>query len=138
MKEEYFSKDYTGALAACGVCRENKGENIKLIDVSRKTSVADYFVLATSNSNVHAKSLVDNVEEELEKINIRVIRREIAGDGRWFVLDYGNFLVHIINADMREHYQLEKLWSEGKNTLDFEGMKKLISAKEKQLAKEAK
>jgi len=131
MKEEFFSKDYSGALHACKICEENKGENIKLIDVSRKTSIADYFVLVTSNSSVHAKSLVDNIEEYLESKDIRVIRREIAGDGRWFVLDYGSFLVHIFNADLREHFQLEKLWSDGKNILDLEGMKKLISKAKK-------
>ena len=128
MKEEFFSKDLTGVLATCRVCEENKAENIRLIDVSHKVSVTDYFVVATANSNVHAKALVDHIEEELEKMDIRVLRRD-QGDGRWFALDFGNFIVHILNSELREHYQLEKLWADGKNNLDLGGIKKLSARK---------
>jgi ribosome-associated protein len=128
MKEEFFNKDFSLAVQVCEICNENKAENIKIIDVSRKTSLTDYFVIMTANSNVHAKSLMDHIEEELEKQEVRVIRREM-GDGRWFVLDYGSFIVHILTEDLREHYQLEKLWSEGKNTLDKDGLKKFFAKK---------
>ncbi len=130
MKEEFFSKDCASALEVCKICVDNKAENVKIIDVSKKTSIADYFIIASSNSNVHAKAIVDHIEEELEKKGIRVIRRE-SGDGRWFVLDYGSFIVHILNNELREHYQLEKLWADGKNTLDSEGIKRLVSKKSK-------
>jgi len=128
MKEEFFDKDFSLAVEVCEICDGNKAENIKIIDVSRKTSLTDYFVIMTANSNVHAKALMDHIEEELEKKEIRVIRREI-GDGRWYVLDYGSFIVHILTPDLREHYQLEKLWSEGKNTLDKDGLRKFFAKK---------
>ena len=127
MKEEYFSKEYDLAVATCLIADENKAENIKLIDISRKTSIADYFVLITANSTVHARALVDNIEEGLQKKDSRVIRREVAGDGRWFVLDYGTLIVHILTSEIREHYQIEKLWTEGKNMLDMAGIQKMIN-----------
>ena len=143
MKEEYFSKEYDLAVATCLIADENKAENIKLIDISRKTSIADYFVLITANSTVHARALVDNIEEGLQKKDSRVIRREVAGDGRWFVLDYGTLIVHILTSEIREHYQIEKLWTEGKNMLDMAGIQKMINpsqskvkAKEKAKPKE--
>ncbi len=130
MKEEFFTKEYNFAVEACLIADENKAENIKLYDISHKTSIADYFVFLTANSNVHAKSLVDNIEEGLQKKDVHVVRREIGGDGRWFVLDYGTFIVHIFTAEIRDHYQIEKLWAEGKNNLDIAGINKMINPTE--------
>ncbi len=126
MKTKTFSKDYTLAIKACEIFEENKAEGVTLIDVSYLSNIADYFVIATANSNVHAKALTQKVEEEMEKCGQRVIRRDGVGDGRWLVLDFGSLIVHIFTADMREFYHLEKLWSDGKNTLNSIGIKKLI------------
>lgn len=126
MKTKAFIKDYSLAVKACELFDENKAEGVTLIDVSYMSNITDYFVIATANSNVHAKSLVDKVEEELEKYGQKVIRRDGIGDGRWLVLDFGTLIVHIFTADMREFYHLEKLWSDGKNTLNMVGIKKLI------------
>ena len=131
MKEEFFTKDYDAAVSTCLIADENKAEDVKLIDISRKTSLADYFALITANSTVHAKALVSNIEEGLQAKDVRVVRREIAGDGRWFVLDYGTFIVHVFTADIRDHYQIDKLWTEGKNTLDLAGIQKMITPKKK-------
>lgn len=138
MKTKAFSKDYTLAVKACELFEENKAEGVTLIDVSYLSNITDYFVIATANSTVHAKSLVDKVEEEMEKNGHRVIRRDGVSDGRWLVLDFGEFIVHIFTADMREFYHLEKLWSDGKNTLNSIGIKKLLSEqKEEKEAQEA-
>ncbi len=126
MKAKQFVKDYTLATTACKVFEENKAENILLIDVSYLSNIADYFVIATANSTIHAKSLVEHIEDALEKKGEKVYRRDGAGDGRWLVLDFGTLIVHIFTPEIREFYHLEKLWNDGKNTLNMAGINKLI------------
>jgi ribosome-associated protein len=84
------------------VLDERKGQNITTLDVIGKTSVTDYMVLATSTSERHAKALSDYVVEE-------------GVEGRqgsdWVLVDLGDVILHVMTAQAREFYQLEKLWS---------------------------
>ena len=113
------------AFKICDILDSNKGENILLIDVSKMTSVADYFVLVTATSKPHTKALMEKVEEELEKQDIRIIRRDGVGDGRWIVMDYGNIVIHIFTAELREFYHIEKIWTIGKNTMTLGDIQKV-------------
>ena len=113
------------AFKICDILDSNKGENILLIDVSKMTSVADYFVLVTATSKPHTKALMEKVEEELEKQDIRIIRRDGVGDGRWIVMDYGNIVIHIFTAELREFYHIEKIWTMGKNTMTLGDIQKV-------------
>lgn len=96
----------------------------RLIDISNST-IADYIVIATANSTVHNKALIDKVETACEAEGQAVLRRDGVADGRWIVLDCGNFLLHTFTPELREFYHLEKIWSDGKNTLDFAGVNNL-------------
>lgn len=125
MKAKQFSNDYSLAVKASVELDENKAENVTLIDVSYLSNIADYFVIATANSTVHARALEGKVEEVLEAAGHKVIRRDGTGDNRWIVLDFGTLIVHIFTAEIREYYHIEKLWSDGKNTLNIVGIKKL-------------
>ena len=125
MKVKQFSNDTTLAIKASEILDENKAENIALIDVSYLSNIADYFIIATANSTVHARALEGHIEDALEEIDAKVIRRDGTGDNRWIVLDFGSLIVHILTAEMREFYNIEKLWSDGKNTLNLVGIRKL-------------
>lgn len=125
MKAKTFEKDYTLAVAICNTLDDNKAENIALIDISNQTDIADYFIIATANSTVHNKSLVDKIEETCENLGQKVIRRDGISDGRWMVLDYGTLIIHLFTPELREFYHLEKIWNDGKNTLNIQGIKKL-------------
>ena len=125
MKVKQFSNDTTLAIKASEILDENKAENIALIDVSYLSNIADYFIIATANSTVHARALEGHIEDALEEIDAKVIRRDGTGDNRWIVLDLGSLIVHILTAEMREFYNIEKLWSDGKNTLNLVGIRKL-------------
>ncbi len=118
MKNKIFSKDYSIAKIVCQVLDENKAEAIQLIDISSST-IADYIVIATANSTVHSKALVEKIEEAVQKAGQNIIRRDGMADGRWIVLDYGNLLIHIFTPELREFYHLEKIWNDGKNMLDI-------------------
>lgn len=90
---------------------ENKnGGDIVAIDIGEKSSIADYFVIATGKNPAHVRAVVENIEETLEKQGVFVIRKEGLQEGRWAVLDYGAVIVHIFNNETRDFYSLEKLW----------------------------
>ena len=125
MKVKQFEKDYNLAVSVCNVLDDNKAEDIQLIDVSYLSNIADYFIIATANSTVHNKALVDKIEQACEELGSKVIRRDGISDGRWLVLDYGTLLIHIFTPELRDFYHLEKIWNDGKNVLNMEAIKKL-------------
>lgn len=91
---------------------ENKrAENIEVIDVGSKTSLTDYFVIATGGSTVHVKALANELEYQLkDKDAIVPLKIDDNDNGHWIVLDYSAVWVHIFSQEDREFYQLEDLW----------------------------
>ena len=94
-----------------------KAEDVMLIKVNHLTIVADYFLIASGRSDVHVKSLCEEVEKYLEKEQLKRLRIEGYRQGRWIVLDYGDILVHIFHKTEREFYGLERLWLDGDNCI---------------------
>lgn len=89
---------------------QHKAEDIKVLEVSNVTSIADYFLLASGGSANQVKSLSDYVEEALAKEGKLPLRNEGYQTGDWITLDYGDVLVHIFRRETREFYDLERLW----------------------------
>lgn len=87
-----------------------KAYDIVKIDVREKSSVADYFVIASAHSSTQVKSLVEFCEEQVEKNGIRALRKEGLEDGRWAVVDFGDVILHVFNDETRLFYHLEQLW----------------------------
>ncbi len=103
----------------CEILKDHKGEDVVAINVKGKSSVADYFVVASGRSSSHTRSLIEHVEEETEKEGTAPIREEGVKEGRWAVIDYGDVIVHIFNDETRLLYHLEKLWEDGDNVKRF-------------------
>ncbi|MBQ7165179.1 MAG: ribosome silencing factor [Clostridia bacterium] len=98
----------------CDALNSKKAQDVVKINVTDKTCLADYFVVAGGRSTTQVRSLADNVEEIIEKkLGLTVTRREGVAEGRWAVLDYGDVIVHIFNDEQRLFYHLERLWGEG-------------------------
>lgn len=94
------------------ILEERKAEDIEIVDVTGKTSLVDLFVIASATSGLHIKSLMEAVEEELEKEHSLVPDRIEGMDSRnWILLDYNDFVVHLMLPEQREFYDLEHLWS---------------------------
>lgn len=87
-----------------------KGIDIQIVELMGKTSIADYFVIATGTSTPHIRSLADEVEIKLKEEGLNPIHTEGRESGRWVLLDYGDIIVHIFHEEDREFYSLEKLW----------------------------
>ena len=88
-----------------------KAQNIQIMDIKEKTTIADYFIVASGTSTTHVKSLADNIEEELKKEKIYPNKIEGYSTGMWILMDYGEVVVHIFTEQERENYNLDDLWN---------------------------
>ena len=92
---------------------KHKAFDVVKINVTEKTSVADYFVVASARSSTQVKALSEYCELDAEKAGATVLRKEGIADGRWAVIDFGDVILHIFNDETRLFYHLERLWGEG-------------------------
>ncbi len=93
------------------VLDERKGQYITTLDVRGKTSFTDYMVIATGTSDRHLKSLCEYVAEKVKENGGKPLGMEGDLGSDWVLLDLGDVIVHVMTAQAREFYQLEKLWS---------------------------
>lgn len=100
------------AEAAVKALDDKKAKDIKLLCTAGLTVLADYFVICTANSTTHIKTLSDEVDKVLSEKGEPPIRREGYRSGGWILLDFGCVIVHIFLQEMREFYNLERLWSD--------------------------
>ena len=89
-----------------------KAEDLVILDVSKLTNIADFFVIATANSPVHARALADHLVEEAEKAGYTVDHVEGMEFGNWILIDLLDVIVHIFTPEWREHYGIEWIWAE--------------------------
>lgn len=112
MNKNMTSKE--AALAAIEALEDKKGEDIRIIDISEVSILADYFIIASGNNRSQVQALCDNVEEKLGKMGI--IQKQIEGydNGNWILVDYRDIVVHIFDKENRLFYDLERIWRDGK------------------------
>ena len=103
------------ARIAYNALSDKKGEDIKIIDITGISVLADYFIIANGNSDSQVNALVDNVEEELHKAGYPLKQREGQASGSWVLLDFGDIIVHVFDRENRLFYDLERIWKDGKD-----------------------
>lgn len=89
-----------------------KGLDVRTIDVTQISDVTDYMVLASGTSNRHVRSLVDRVTENLKDAGVRPLGVEGKETSEWVLVDYGDIVLHVMQAETRGFYDLERLWSD--------------------------
>ncbi len=89
------------------------GTDIDVIDISEVSSLGDYFVIASGNSERQVKAIADHIEYEAEQLGIEAKNVEGAREARWILMDYYDVIIHIFHAQEREFYNLERLWKDG-------------------------
>ncbi|MDX1583700.1 MAG: ribosome silencing factor [Thermoanaerobaculia bacterium] len=90
-----------------------KADRLVILDVEKLTSIADYFVICSAASDRQADAISDAVEESLRKNHgAKPLMVEGRRSGRWMLLDYGDFILHIFNEETRRFYNLERLWGD--------------------------
>ena len=93
---------------------DKKGENIKIIDISEVSVIADYFIVTNGTSSSQVKAISDNVAEKLHELGVDVIRTEGYSTASWILMDFGSIIVHVFSKDDRLFYDLERIWSDGR------------------------
>ena len=87
-----------------------KAENLKIIDLTNKSSIADSFIIATCRSTRHADATADELIRSLKKVGIKCPNPEGRPKCDWIIVDAGSVLVHLFRQEIRDLYNLEKLW----------------------------
>ena len=118
----------TLALTCARLADNRKAENITLLELRELSSVADYFVIVTGSNEPHLRAIVDEITEKLRlDHNVRPFSTDGARVTPWIVLDFIDVIVHVMNDEFRELYDLENLWGDGKR-IDFEPEKPPVAA----------
>ncbi len=98
------------ALRCAELAFDKKAYDIRALDISRVSSIADFLVIISGSSDRQNQAIADSIRIGLKKYG-KVNNIEGAGEGVWIVMDYGDVLVHIFKDDLRRHYDLDGLWS---------------------------
>ena len=93
---------------------EKKGYDIKVIDISEISILADYFIIANGNNTNQVQAMVDNVEEQMSKAGFSDPKVEGYNNASWILLDYNDIVIHVFDDESRSFYNLERLWKDGK------------------------
>ena len=88
-----------------------KGENVLELDVMGKTSVTDKMIIVSGTSSRHVKSIASNIASEAKKAGNKPLGMEGGDQGEWVLVDLGDIVVHVMQPQVRQFYDLEKLWS---------------------------
>lgn len=91
---------------------DKKAFHLMVLDVSRKTSITDAFVICSAGSQRHAQAVADEVERVLRERGTRPLAVEGYPQGTWILMDYVDFIVHVFQEERREYYALERLWGD--------------------------
>lgn len=89
---------------------DKKGVDIMMLDTRTVSSIADYFVIATGESERQLKAVGDEIQKQMKKHKILPLGVEGKPDSGWILLDYGSVIVHLFSSALRDFYQLEQLW----------------------------
>lgn len=90
-----------------------QAENVSAVDVADRLGITDAFFFASAPTERQVQSISEEIEDELrEQLELKPLRREGETEGRWILLDYGHFVVHIQHDEERENYALDRLWSD--------------------------
>lgn len=91
---------------------ERKARDVMVLDLKGISSATDYFLVATGGSDVQIKAIADHVIDELKKEGVRPEHVEGLRSGRWVLIDYIDWVVHVFHPTARDFYQLETLWGD--------------------------
>ena len=113
-KEKQMSKSLEMVKLAKTALEDKKAGDIKVIDISGVSVLADYFIIADGSNVNQVQAMVDNVEEEMFKAGFDDPKVEGYNTASWILLDYKDVIVHVFSEDDRAFYNIERIWRDGK------------------------
>lgn len=102
------------AAIAVKALEEKKAIDIKIIDISHISTLADYFIIASGSNRSQVQAMADAVDEALDKTGVHARSTEGYQNANWILLDYGDIVVHLFDEENRLFYDLERIWRDGR------------------------
>jgi ribosome-associated protein len=99
------------------IADDNRAKDIVLLDLRGATPLIDFFVIASASSRRQASSIAYEIDAEMKKLGERKLSIEGAEEGRWTLIDYGDFVVHLFSEEARAYYSLEDIWGDATKIL---------------------
>jgi ribosome-associated protein len=103
--------------AAVEAIDDLKANHVVILDLRGLTDATDYFVIASGTSDAHVRGIADSVMEKMGRRGMRTHHVEGLNTGRWVLLDYVDFVIHLFHPETRSFYQLERLWGDAPELL---------------------
>ena len=100
------------AQRAAAIALDHKANDVVLLGLSGVTDMTDFFVIASGTSDTHTRAIAEHIVAEMKKEGFPVYHVEGLAQGRWVLLDYVDFVVHLFHPALRQFYQLERLWGD--------------------------
>jgi len=108
------------ALRCARLALEKKASEVIVLNIGPLSSIAEYFLICSAKSVRQTRAIADHVQSEMKKIRQLPLGVEGAAEGSWILLDYDDVVVHVFHEPTREHYALEKLWSDAARVAEEE------------------
>ena len=99
---------------ACNALDEKKADNIKVIDISKISPLADYYIITSGDNINQLHAIVDNVLEKMKKAGYELRSEEGHNSDSWILLDFNDIVIHIFSKEARSYYDIERVWADGK------------------------
>jgi ribosome-associated protein len=103
------------ARACARIADDNRGQNILLLDLQQATSLVDYFVIVTATSRRLSHAIAEEIDKQMKQRGELKLGLEGSEEGRWVLIDYGDFVVHIFSPEARNYYALEEIWGDAQH-----------------------
>ena len=101
------------AKMACEALEDKKAIDIKVIDIEKVSTLADYFIIASGSNRNQVQAMADNVEEVLGRAGYEPKQIEGYQTGNWILMDYRDIVIHVFDEENRLFYDLERIWRDG-------------------------
>lgn len=101
------------ALMAVNALEDKKAEDIRIIDISRISTIADYFIIADGSNKSQIQAMADNVSEILGRAGVNLRQMEGYQNANWILMDFQDVIIHIFDRENRLFYDLERIWRDG-------------------------
>lgn len=95
--------------------RSKKGFDLVTLDLTGRSAVCDWFVVASANNVMQTGAIAEKIAEDLEKLGEAPVRTEGARGAKWIAMDFSDVIVHVFERETRGEYRLEELWNDGTN-----------------------
>jgi ribosome-associated protein len=100
------------AKQAAQICLDYKASDVVMLDLRGVSDMTDFFIVASGTSDTHVRSIGERLAEEMKKAGSPPYHVEGMAQGRWVLLDFVDFVVHVFHPTLRNFYQLERLWAD--------------------------